>query len=59
MPTEPDDLPYGKGHADAAFDASLARAQLAQAKANVCSCGVRRETCPSHRAQEPEEAGNE
>lgn len=38
-------LPHQPAHADA----SLARALMAQTKAQLCACGVRRETCPTHR----------
>lgn len=45
-------------HADAAFDASLARAQLRLAQAGCCAHGVRAETCVEHRTL-AEEAGDE
>jgi hypothetical protein len=44
-----DNEPHRTSHADAAFDASLARAQLAQARAQTCDCGMRRELCKTHR----------
>lgn len=40
-------LPHQPAHADA----SLARALMAQTRANLCACGVRRETCPTHRSE--------
>jgi hypothetical protein len=52
--TERDDLPYGKDQSDIAVGAALARAQLAQARAQTCDCGMRRELCKTHRV-EPEE----
>lgn len=33
-------------------DASLARALMAQTKASLCGCGVRRGLCPVHRVEE-------
>lgn len=41
--------PHPRSHADASFDASLARAELALARGRLCVCGVARETCPTHR----------
>jgi len=46
---------------DADSPAALARALLAQTRAGLCGCGVRVETCPSHReaavaVESPEEA---
>lgn len=49
---EPDPHPFS--HADAAFDASLARAQLALVRGSLCQCGVRRETCQVHKAEDEE-----
>ena len=54
-----DPQPHREHIADDAMGAALLRAKYAEGVAGNCSCGVRRETCPSHRAQEPEEAGNE
>lgn len=48
-----DPQPARAQHADAAFDASLARAQLAAARAQTCACGVRVDACPTHRESAP------
>lgn len=37
---------------DSPADATLARALLAQSRAGLCGCGVRVETCPTHRPTE-------
>lgn len=48
-----------RSHADTAFDASLARAQLGVARAGLCGHGIRREACGGCRGSEGEGAGDE
>lgn len=51
---EPERAENPRSHADTAFDASLARAQLAQVVANLCGCGVRTDACKIHRNESEE-----
>ena len=48
-----DNEPHREHIADQCFDAAMARAQLRLAQAACCACGVRAETCPTHRESAP------